>query len=130
MASGVFRGSTGRTLEARSWLVAISLTATIAGCGAGLDNGFAGDRARRPTRSKSDICTSLRRNCVPPGERAGAERRNGCSATKASGAQSFVVRVEREEGDSGRGAGDDLRDQIHPQRRPGEHAHHGRADSD
>jgi hypothetical protein len=41
MASGGFRGSTGRTLEARSLLVAISLTATIAGCRAGLDNGFA-----------------------------------------------------------------------------------------
>jgi hypothetical protein len=39
MASGVFRGSTGRTLETRSLLVAIPLTATIAGCGAGLDNG-------------------------------------------------------------------------------------------
>ena len=42
----------------------------------------------------------------------------------------FVVGVEGQEGQSGGGAGDDLRHQIRPQRRPGEDVHHGTGEGD
>jgi hypothetical protein len=42
----------------------------------------------------------------------------------------FVVGVEGQEGHSGGGAGDDLRHQVHPQRRPGEDLHHGTGEGD
>jgi hypothetical protein len=117
-------------LDRRSSLVATSPTATITGCGAGLDNGSpAIARADPPDPSQTFVLRFVA-IVFPLGNLPARSGEMAGSATKASGAQSFVITVEREEGDSGRGAGDDLRDQIHPQRRPGERAHHHRADRD
>jgi hypothetical protein len=77
MASGVFRGSTGRTLKTRSLLVAISLTATIASCGVGLHNGSPAIAHADPPDSSQTVVLPFAAIVFPRGELAGAERRNG-----------------------------------------------------
>jgi hypothetical protein len=63
---------------------------------------------------------------------AAAVRGGLVSATErfVHGWSSLVVGVEHDGGDSGGYSGERLGHQVHPQRRPGEHAHHGSAERD
>jgi hypothetical protein len=91
-------------LDRRSSLVATSPTATVTGCGAGVDNGSpAIARADPPDPSQTFVLRFVA-IVFPLGNLPARSGEMAGSATKASGAQSFVITVEREEGDSGRGA--------------------------